>query len=462
MAEITIIGGGLAGCEAAWQAARRGVPVRLVEMRPDRPTEAHKTGNLAELVCSNSLRSDDPDSAVGALKAELRLGDSLILAAADACRVPAGQALAVDRVAFSRYIAERLAAEPRIAIERGEATALPAAGVCVVATGPLTSPALAAAIQGITGDDGLYFYDAISPIVEADSIDRAICFAADRYGKGDGDGDYLNCPLDEGEYAAFYAALRGADTVPLAPFEEAHYFEGCLPIEVLAGRGPDTLRFGPMKPVGLVDPRSGVQPYAVVQLRPENRDRTAYNLVGFQTKLTYPAQEQVLRLIPGLGEAAFLRHGSIHRNTFLDAPRHLTPHQEMRRRPGLFFAGQITGVEGYVESTASGWLAGICAARRCLGLGPVMPPPESALGALIGHVTTARAGGYQPTNVNLALYPPLADPPRNRQRRRAAIARRGIEAFRRWHEATCATEDRRSRSATCGLMAGEEPAIHGG
>ena len=462
MAEITIIGGGLAGCEAAWQAARLGVAVRLMEMRPDRSTEAHKTGNLAELVCSNSLRSDDPDSAVGALKAELRLGDSLILAAADACRVPAGQALAVDRVAFSRYIEERIAGEPLIAMERAEVTELPIGGLCLVATGPLTSPALTAAIRGITGDDGLYFYDAISPIVEADSIDRGICFAADRYGKGDGDGDYLNCPLDADEYAAFYAALRGADTVPLAPFEEAHYFEGCLPIEVLAGRGPDTLRFGPMKPVGLVDPRSGVQPYAVVQLRPENRDRTAYNLVGFQTKLTYPAQEQVLRLIPGLGEAAFLRHGSIHRNTFLDAPRHLTPHQEMRRRPGLFFAGQITGVEGYVESTASGWLAGICAARRALGLGPVMPPPESALGALVGHVTTGRTGGYQPSNVNFALYPPLADPPRNRQRRRAAIARRGIEAFRRWHEATCATEDRRSRSATCGLMAGEEPAIHGG
>jgi methylenetetrahydrofolate--tRNA-(uracil-5-)-methyltransferase len=437
MAEITIIGGGLAGCEAAWQAARLGVPVVLVEMRPDRSTEAHKTGDLAELVCSNSLRSDDPDSAVGALKAELRLGDSLILAAADACRVPAGQALAVDRVAFSRTIEDRLAAEPLIEVERAEATALPDAGASIVATGPLTSPALAAAIQGITGDDGLYFYDAISPIVEADSLDRAICFAADRYGKGDG--DYLNCPFDDGAYDAFYAALRAADTVPLAPFEEAHYFEGCLPIEVLAARGPDTLRYGPMKPVGLVDPRSGTQPYAVVQLRPENQARTAYNLVGFQTKLTYPAQEQVFRLIPGLARAAFLRHGSIHRNTFLDAPRHLTPYQELRGRPGLFFAGQITGVEGYVESTASGWLAGVCAARRCLDLPPVAPPAESALGALIGHVTTARAGGYQPTNVNFALYPTLADPPRNRRQRRAALARRGVEAFRRWHDATFAT-----------------------
>jgi len=439
MAGISIIGGGLAGCEAAWQAARLGVAVRLVEMRPDRPTEAHKTGDLAELVCSNSLRSNDPESAVGALKAELRIGDSLILAAADACRVPAGQALAVDRVAFSRYIEEHLAAEPLIAIDRSEATALPATSVCVVASGPLTSPALAAAIQKITGEAGLYFYDAISPIVEADSIDRAISFAADRYGKGEGDGDYLNCPLNHAEYAAFYTALTGADTVPLAAFEEAHYFEGCLPIEVIAARGPDTLRFGPMKPVGLVDPRSGAQPYAVVQLRPENEARTAYNLVGFQTKLTYPAQEQVFRLIPGLGSAAFLRHGSIHRNTFLDAPRHLAPHQEMRGRPGLFFAGQITGVEGYVESTASGWLAGVCAARRALGLGPVMPPAETTLGALIGHVTTARAGGYQPTNVNFALYPPLADPPRNRRQRRAALARRGIDGFRHWHEATFAT-----------------------
>jgi methylenetetrahydrofolate--tRNA-(uracil-5-)-methyltransferase len=416
MVEINIIGGGLAGCEAAWQAARRG--------------------DLAELVCSNSLRSDDPESAIGALKAELRLGDSLILAAADGCRVPAGQALAVDRVAFSRTIAERIADEPLITLERAEVTELPAGGICIVATGPLTSPALTATIQGITGDDGLYFYDAISPIVEADSIDKAICFAADRYGKGEG--DYLNCPLDEGEYAAFYTALQAADTVPLAPFEEAHYFEGCLPIEVLAGRGPDTLRYGPMKPVGLVDPRTAAQPYAVVQLRPENAARTGYNLVGFQTKLTYPAQEQVFRLIPGLTAAAFLRHGSIHRNTFLDAPRYLTPHQELRGRPGLFFAGQITGVEGYVESTASGWLAGVCAARRCLGLPPLTPPDESALGALIGHVTTARAGGYQPTNVNFALYPPLADPPRNRRQRRAATARRGIEAFRRWHEAAFA------------------------
>jgi methylenetetrahydrofolate--tRNA-(uracil-5-)-methyltransferase len=436
VAEITIIGGGLAGCEAAWQAARLGVAVRLVEMRPDHPTEAHKTGDLAELVCSNSLRSDDPESAVGALKAELRLSDSLILAAADACRVPAGQALAVDRLAFSRSIEACIAGEASITVERAEVTELPVGGLCIVATGPLTSPALTAAIQEITGDDGLYFYDAISPIVEADSIDRAICFAADRYGKGGG--DYLNCPLDEGEYATFYAALRGAETVPLAPFEEAHYFEGCLPIEVLAARGPDTLRYGPMKPVGLVDPRTGAQPYAVVQLRAENQARTAYNLVGFQTKLTYPAQERVFRLIPGLGSAAFLRHGSIHRNTFLDAPRHLTPHQEMRGRPGLFFAGQITGVEGYVESTASGWLAGVCAARRALGMAPVTPPPESALGALIGHVTTARAGGYQPTNVNFALYPPLAKPPRNRRQRRAALARRGVEAFRRWHEATLA------------------------
>ncbi len=438
MARIQVIGGGLAGCEAAFQAACLGCEVRLVEMRPRRTTEAHRTGGLAELVCSNSLRSDRPESPVGALKEELRIGGSLILVAADATRVPAGQALAVDRARLSAEVERRIAAEPRIEVVREEVTGLPEEGVVVVATGPLTSAPLAAAIQELTGSERLYFYDAIAPIVAADTLDRATCFAADRYGKGEGDGDYLNCPLDREAYHRFYTALMAAPRVPLADFEAPHYFEGCLPIEVLAERGPDTLRFGPMKPVGLTDPRTGRQPYAAVQLRAENRERTAYNLVGFQTKLTYPAQEEVFRLIPGLERAEFLRLGSIHRNTFLDAPRCLTPEQEAVARPGLFFAGQMTGVEGYVESTASGWLAGLAAGRRALGLAPLQPPRESSMGALLAHTTGPVRERFQPSNIHRGLYPPLADPPRNRRARRTAYCTRAIDAFRTWYDAVVA------------------------
>lgn len=432
MAKITIIGGGLAGCEAAYQAARLGCAVRLVEMRPVRATEAHRTGDLAELVCSNSLRSDAPESPVGALKRELRIGGSLILAAADASRVPAGQALAVDRARMSAEVEARLRATGTIEVVREEITALPEEGVAVVATGPLTSAPLAAAIQALTGGARLYFYDAIAPIVAADSVDPERCFIADRYGRGDG--DYLNCGLDAAEYRRFYEALMAADRVPLAPFETPHYFEGCLPIEVLAERGVDTLRFGPMKPVGLVDPRTGLHPYAAVQLRAENLERSAYNLVGFQTKLTYPAQEQVFRHIPGLAEAEFLRLGSIHRNTYLDGPRCLTPEQEAQARPGLFFAGQMTGVEGYVESTCSGWLAGVAAGRRALGLGPLLPPRESSMGAMLAHTTGPVRDNFQPSNIHRGLYPPLADPPRNRRERRTAYCTRAADAFRAWHD----------------------------
>jgi len=435
MEEITVIGGGLAGCEAAFQAARLGCRVRLVEQRPQRTTEAHRTGHLAELVCSNSLRSDRPESPVGALKAELRIGHSLILAAADAARVPAGQALAVDRAHLSKEVERRIAAAARIEVVHEEVTALPESGIVVVATGPLTSPPLAAAIQRLTGSERLYFYDAIAPILAADSVDRDLCFTADRYDKGEGDGDYLNCPMEAHEYRRFYEALMAAERVPLAAFETPHYFEGCLPIEVLAERGVDTLRFGPMKPVGLTDPRTGRQPYAALQLRAENRERSAYNLVGFQTKLTYPAQEAVFRLIPGLAEAEFLRLGSIHRNTYLDAPRCLTVEQEAKGRPGLFFAGQMTGVEGYVESTCSGWLAGLAAGRRALGLAPLLPPRESSMGAMLAHTTGPVRDNFQPSNIHRGLYPPLEDPPRRRRERRTAYCTRAIDRFRGWYEA---------------------------
>ncbi len=437
MAEITVIGGGLAGCEAAYQAARLGCTVRLFEQRPVRSTAAHRTGDLAELVCSNSLRSDRPESPVGALKAELRIGASLILAAADAARVPAGQALAVDRARMSAEVEARLRATGTVEVVRREVTTLPATGIVVVATGPLTSTPLAGAIQALTGAERLYFYDAIAPIIAADSIDPRRCFTADRYGKGGG--DYLNCGLEAAEYRRFYEALMAAERVPLAPFETPHYFEGCLPIEVLAERGVDTLRFGPMKPVGLVDPHTGHQPYAAVQLRAENRARSAYNLVGFQTKLTYPAQEAVFRLIPGLAEAEFLRLGSIHRNTYLDSPRCLTPEQEAQSRPGLFFAGQMTGVEGYVESTCSGWLAGLAAGRRALGLGSLRPPRESSMGAMLAHTTGPARADFQPSNIHRGLYPPLADPPRKRRERRTAYCTRAIDAFRAWHDELLAT-----------------------
>ncbi len=426
---ITIIGGGLAGCEAAWQAASRGVRVTLHEMKPVKYSPAHSLPGLAELVCSNSLRGAALENAVGLLKEELRRLGSLFMEAADATRVPAGGALAVDRGLFSAYITDKIAAHPLIDLVRGEVAELPPTGTVIIATGPLTSDLLAQQLGVLTGAQ-LYFYDAIAPIVMADSLDLTKIFRASRYGKGDGD-DYLNCPMDEAEYRAFVAALLAAEKVPSKDFEKVVHFEGCMPIEELAARGVDTLRFGPMKPVGLTDPRTGREPHAVVQLRLENREGTMYNLVGFQTKLTYPEQKRIFPMIPGLEQAEFVRLGSMHRNTFINAPRLLEPTQQLKQQPRLFFAGQITGVEGYVESAASGFLAGVNAARGELGLDLTAPPANTALGALVRHITNADAKHFQPMNVNYGLFPELAGRAK-KQERRQKLAERALEELELW------------------------------
>ena len=413
--KITIIGAGLAGCEAAWQAAQRGVPVALFEMKPDRYSPAHSLPGLSELVCSNSLRGASLDNAVGLLKEELRRGGALFMAAADATRVPAGGALAVDRDLFSAYITERIENHPLIEIRRGEVDAIPSEGIVVIASGPLTSDRLAAAIGAMTGQY-LYFYDAIAPIVTADSLDRNVIFAASRYGKGDGD-DYLNCPMDEAQYEAFVDALLAAEKVPARAFEKVVHFEGCMPIEEMAARGRETLRFGPMKPVGLTDPRTGREPHAVIQLRLENRAGTMYNLVGFQTKLTWPEQRRIFRTIPGLSNAEFVRLGSMHRNTFIDAPRLLLPTQQLAADPRIVFAGQITGVEGYVESAGSGYLAGINAAALVTGMPLTVPPAATALGALVRHITDREVKQFQPMNVNYGLFPDLPGRVKKKERR---------------------------------------------
>jgi methylenetetrahydrofolate--tRNA-(uracil-5-)-methyltransferase len=406
MNEITIIGGGLAGVEAAWQAAEADARVRLFEMRPVRATPAHRTDKLAEIVCSNSLKSDEPGSASHLLKEELRRGDSLVMKAANHARVPAGAALAVDRQQFADYVTRAIESHPNIEIVREEVTSIPAQSIAIVATGPLTSDALTAEIMKLTGDDQLYFYDAIAPIIAADSVDQEIAFRAARYGKG-GD-DYLNCPIDETQYARFYADLISASSVPLQRFEETRWFEACLPIEELARRGVDTLRYGPMKPVGLVDPRTGREPYAAVQLRQENLMAEAYSMVGFQNHLRYGEQARVLRLIPGLEQAQFLQFGQIHRNTYINAPRVLAATMQMRSHPTIFFAGQITGVEGYVESVAMGWLAGRNAARLSRGEELLIAPPRSAIGALARYVSSAETKNYQPVNITFALLEPLS------------------------------------------------------
>ena len=406
MNEIIVIGGGLAGVEAAWQAANAGAYVRLHEMRPIKQTPAHRTDKLAEIVCSNSLKSDEPGTASYLLKEELRRGGSLVMAAAAATRVPAGAALAVDRQQFAEFITEQIESHPQIVIVREEVATISPSAISIVATGPLTSDALTAEVMKLTGDDQLYFYDAIAPIVAADSVDHAICFRAARYGKG-GD-DYLNCAFDQGQYARFYQALIEATSVPLQRFEETRWFEACLPIEELARRGVDTLRFGPMKPVGLVDPRTGSEPYAAVQLRQENLMADAYSLVGFQNHLRYGEQARVLRQIPGLERAEFLQFGQIHRNTYINAPRVLAATMQMREHQNIFFAGQITGVEGYVESVAMGWLAGLNAARflRCEEL--LIAPPRSAIGALARYVSAAQTKNYQPVNITFALLESLS------------------------------------------------------
>lgn len=416
VSEVVVIGGGLAGVEAAWQAARAGVHVRLYEMRPLTQTPAHRTEKLAEIVCSNSLKSDEPGTAPYLLKEELRRAGSLVMEAATATRVPAGAALAVDRQQFAEWITEQVDRHPDIELVRQEVTQIPEDEVTIIATGPLSSEVLTEEIMKLTGNDQLYFYDAIAPIVSAESIDRTIAFSAARYGKG-GD-DYLNCPFDEEQYAVFYEALIKAKSVPLQRFEETRWFEACLPIEELARRGVDTLRFGPMKPVGLIDPRTGSEPYAAVQLRQENLMADAYSLVGFQNHLRYGEQAAVLRLIPGLEQVEFLQYGQIHRNTYICSPRVLGATMQMRERPSIFFAGQITGVEGYVESVAMGWLAGLNAARLASGRGLLEAPAGTAMGALARFVSNAATKNFQPVNITFALLPPLDEQSARRVRRK--------------------------------------------
>lgn len=427
--KLTVIGAGLAGCEAAWQAAGHGVAVTLFEMKPKKYSPVHHHPGLAELVCSNSLRGESPENAVGLLKEELRRVGSLFMEAALATRVPAGGALAVDRALFSAYITEKIEKHPLIEVVHGEVTEIPAEGVVIVASGPLTSDALAAAIGRYTGDY-LYFYDAIAPIVTADSIDLSKAFRASRYGKGEGD-DYLNCPLDEAEYKAFVAALLAAEKVAAKEFEKVVHFEGCMPIEEMAERGLDTLRFGPMKPVGLIDPRTGIEPYAVVQLRQENREGTMYNLVGFQTKLTYPGQRRIFRTIPGLENAEFVRLGSMHRNTFINAPQLLLPTFQLKQEPRVIFAGQITGVEGYVESAASGFIAGLNGERLVRGEALTVPPPATALGALVHHITATGTRHFQPMNVNYGLFPDLPGRVKKKEKR-AKLADRARNELEEW------------------------------
>ena len=415
---VSIIGAGLAGCEAAWQLSRRGIPVHLYEQKPHRRTPAQHSDQLAELVCSNSFRSSNTMNAVGLLKEEMAATGSLILWAAKLSRVPAGDALAVDRDRFAALVTETIRAEPGITLIEGEVTELPEQGHVIIATGPLTSDRLAERIGELTGESSLYFYDSIAPIVEDESIDRSVVFAASRYGKGDGD-DYLNCPMDAEQYGVFYEALCEAERVPLREFEKPRYFEGCLPIEVMADRGVDTLRYGPMKPVGLPDPRTGRDPYAVVQLRRENVVGTAWNLVGFQTKLKYPEQLRVFRLVPGLESVSFLRMGSIHRNTFIHSPSLLDEANRLRANPRIRFAGQITGVEGYVESTASGLLTALHLAAELQGFALASPPPETAFGAMMSHVHGPSGSDYQPHNVHFGLFPPLGRKLRKRERKEA-------------------------------------------
>ncbi len=422
---LVIIGGGLAGSEAAWQAASRGVRVTLYEMRPKKQTEAHQTGLLGELVCSNSLRSNDPQSAPGLLKKELSMADSLIMAAAGAASVPAGSALAVDRTVFAGFITERLGSHPNIEVIHEEMTEIPD-GLTILATGPLTSEAMTVRLAQLVGSDYLYFYDAIAPIIDAESIDYRKVYRMSRYGKGSD--DYVNCPMTKEEYEQFYAALTEADRVTPRNFEENRVFEGCMPIEVMAVRGVDTPRFGPMKPVGLPDPRTGRDPYAVVQLRAENRELTAYNLVGFQTRLKWPEQKKVFSMIPGLEKAEFLRYGSLHRNTFINAPLALNKDLSLKARNDLFIAGQVTGVEGYIESTAMGLVAGINAAARMTGRLVADVPPASAHGALIRHLTDSESTHFQPSNINFGLFPvpQSAVKIRDKKARRALVVEKAL------------------------------------
>ncbi|HEX5042530.1 MAG TPA: methylenetetrahydrofolate--tRNA-(uracil(54)-C(5))-methyltransferase (FADH(2)-oxidizing) TrmFO [Candidatus Polarisedimenticolaceae bacterium] len=427
---VTVIGGGLAGSEAAWQLARRGVPVRLHEMRPTRPTPVHRTAGLAELVCSNSLKAVDPATPHGLLKAEMERLGSLIVSCAQRTRVPAGGALAVDREAFSEAVTRALLEQPNVTLVREEVTAIPD-GIVVLAAGPMVSDALRDALAQFTGRDYLYFFDAIAPVVEADSIDRSIVFPASRYGKGGGE-DYLNCPLTGSEYEGFVAALLAGEKAPLHEVDHTPFFEGCLPIEEMARRGRDTLRFGPMKPVGLVDPRTGERPHAVVQLRQDNLAAEHYSMVGFQTQLRWPEQTRIFRTIPGLGGAEFVRLGQIHRNCYINAPTVLRETLQARSRPTLLLAGQISGVEGYTESAATGLLAGMNAARLAWGQPVRALPPDTMLGALCRYVSSAPAGDYQPTNAAFGLLAPVAGERGKKKDRRAQRAAAALASLDSW------------------------------
>ncbi|NUP56033.1 MAG: methylenetetrahydrofolate--tRNA-(uracil(54)-C(5))-methyltransferase (FADH(2)-oxidizing) TrmFO [Gemmatimonadaceae bacterium] len=437
---VHVVGGGLAGSEAAWQLAERGHPVTLHEMRPVVGTPAHKTDRLAELVCSNTFKSTETSNAHGLLKAEMRLLGCMILQCADAARVPGGSALTVDRDLFSAGVHERIVAHPRITVERGEVAVLPSPGV--VATGPLTSSALTDAIRARLGVDALAFYDAIAPIVSHESIDHDVVFRASRYGKetmeGEGDGAYLNCPMSREQYEAFLDALITADRATAHEFDAVPYFDGCMPAEEMARRGRETLRFGPMKPVGLTDPRTGREAYAVVQLRREDRAGRMWNLVGFQTRLRYPEQQRVFRMIPGLEQAEFLRFGSIHRNSYLNAPAALTAHLSLRDDPRTLFAGQLTGVEGYTESTATGLLAGINLARLLAGEEPVVPPPTTMLGALYRYLRDADPAHFQPMNANFGLVDDLGVRVRDKRAKKERLAERALADLGAWRDAQLA------------------------
>lgn len=426
---VIIIGGGLAGCEAAWQLAEHGLFVELYEMKPHNFSPAHTSPLLAELVCSNSLRSNDICNAVGLLKEEMRIMGSLIMEAADSTAVAAGKALAVDRRQFSTFIEDKVASHSKIKIIRQELSIVPDGSLVIIATGPLTSDALARSIKSLTGGDYLYFYDAISPIIEASSIDHKKVFFASRYAEGDG--DYLNCPMDEQQFRSFRDSLITAEEVRLHSFEDVKCFEGCLPIETIARRGVQTLLFGPMKPVGLRDPHTGNESYAVVQLRREDINMTSFNMVGFQTKLTWPEQDRVFRMIPGLDNAEFLRYGSVHRNTFINGPRLLRKTLQLKMHDGILFAGQITGVEGYVESAAMGMVAGLNAASIAHGMMLPPPPKTTAFRALLDHITESSEKHFQPMNVNFGLFPPL-DKKVSKRNRGEKYAERSLAALEEW------------------------------
>lgn len=435
---VLIIGAGLAGAEAAWQCAGRGVPVTLAEMKPGKKTPAHHTEGFAELCCSNSLRSDALSNAVGLLKEEMRRMNSLILAAADATRVPAGSALAVDRDRFSAYVTEKLRAHPLITVEEREVTEIPEEGLTVIASGPLTSDALAEKITALAGRDGLHFFDAVAPIVEFAGINMDVAFFASRYDKGDA--DYINCPMTKEQYDAFYEALISAKEAELHEFDKTsqkdlRVFEGCMPVEVMARRGYDTLRYGPMKPVGLVDARTGKESYAVVQLRRENAEGTMFNLVGFQTHLTFPEQKRVFSMIPGLENAEFVRYGVMHRNTFLDSPRLLDGFFRLKKEPRISFAGQMTGVEGYIESAASGILAAHAVADRLRGREPLLPPPETMMGALCRYISDESVEDFQPMGSNMGILPPLPELIKGKQERYQAMADRAMAAMESYRKA---------------------------